>query len=106
MKIEAIDSVLLAVRDLDAACGPYERLGRKLSGARDGHRTLSVGGPADLFTVHFLAATAGPLALPWREAIAASRPLFAVAKVVVVEAERLLVNCVVVKERIDGNHGR
>src|SRR5262245_28056621 len=80
MKIEAIDSVLLAGSDLDA-CGPYERLGLKLSPARDGRRSLLVGGPGDLFAVHFLAAASagGPLALPSREAIASSRPLFAVA---------------------------
>ena len=66
MKIEAIDSVFLAAADLDAACRPYERLGLKLSPALDGRRTLLVGDPANLFAVHFLAATSadGPLARP------------------------------------------
>lgn len=80
MKIDAIDSVFLAVGDLDAACRPYERLGLKLSMALDGRRTLLVGGPANLFAVHFLAATStdGPMARPLRDAVAA-RPLLAVA---------------------------
>src|SRR5687768_3796857 len=81
MKIDAIDSVLLATGDLDAACRPYEQLGLKLSPALDGRRTLLVGGPADPFAVHFLAATPsdGPLARPLRDAVAAARPLLAVA---------------------------
>src|SRR4051794_36112048 len=81
MKIDAIDSVLLAAGDLDAACRPYERLGLKLSPAQDGRRTLLGGGPAGPFAVHFLAAAPsdGPLAQPLRDAAAAARPLLAVA---------------------------
>src|SRR3954447_7465858 len=75
MTHDAIDSVFLAVSDLDAACRPYERLGLKLSPARDGRRTLHVGGPASLFAVHFLADAA--LVPPLRNA--AARPLLAVA---------------------------
>src|SRR4051812_6631800 len=81
MTHDAIDSVFLAAGDLDAACRPYERLGLNLSPARDGRRTLLVGGPANLFAVHFLAAATrnGPLAQPLRDAVAAARPLLAVA---------------------------
>lgn len=63
MKIDAIDSVVLAAGDLAAACRPYERLGLKVSPARDGRRTLWVGGPGNSFAVHFQAAdpTNGPL---------------------------------------------
>ena len=51
MMLKTIDSVWLAAPDLDAVCRPYERLGLRLSPARDGRRTLSVGGPANLFAV-------------------------------------------------------
>jgi catechol 2,3-dioxygenase-like lactoylglutathione lyase family enzyme len=78
MIIEAIDSVLLAVADLDTAFRPYERLGLKLSPSRDGCRTLRVGGPDNLFAVHFLADAPGPVAQPLRRALAAGRSLFAV----------------------------
>src|SRR5262245_55593699 len=53
MRHDAIESVYLAVSDLDAACHPYERLGLKLSPAEGGRRTLHVGGPTNLFAVHF-----------------------------------------------------
>jgi catechol 2,3-dioxygenase-like lactoylglutathione lyase family enzyme len=80
MMIDAIDSVFLAVSDPDTACRPYERLGLRLSPTRDGCRTLHVGGPANHFAVHFLTADAdGPLAHLPRLALAAGRPLFAVA---------------------------
>src|SRR5262245_18381578 len=80
MKI-TIDSVYLAAGDLDDACRRYERLGLKLSPALDGRRTLLVGGPANLFAVHFLAAAPSdvPLARPLHDAVAAARPLLAVA---------------------------
>jgi catechol 2,3-dioxygenase-like lactoylglutathione lyase family enzyme len=80
MKIDAIDSVLLAVADLDAACRPYERLGLRLSPARNVRRTLRVGGAANLFAVHFRAAAGadGLLAQPLSQALAAGRSLFAV----------------------------
>src|SRR4051812_34301054 len=78
---QAIDSVFLAVNDLDAATRPYERLGLTLSPAHNGCRTLLVGGPGNLFAVQFLTATTqhGPLAGPLRHALAAGRSLFAVA---------------------------
>jgi catechol 2,3-dioxygenase-like lactoylglutathione lyase family enzyme len=77
----SIDSVFLAVANLGDACRPYERLGLKLSPARDGRRTLSVGGPANLFAIHFLADAdpGSPLAGPLRRALAAGRSLFALA---------------------------
>jgi hypothetical protein len=80
MPYDAIDSLFVAVPDLDA-CQLYERLGLRLSPARDGRRTLHVGGPANLFAVHVLAAAGpdGPLARPLRRALAAGRSLFAVA---------------------------
>jgi catechol 2,3-dioxygenase-like lactoylglutathione lyase family enzyme len=78
MNITAIDSVYLAVTDLDAACRPYERLGLRLSPLRDGRRTLHVGSPANLFAVHFQSAD-GPLARPVQRALDAGRALFAVA---------------------------
>lgn len=57
----------------------YERLGLKLSPALEGRRTLLVGGPANLFAVHFLAAAPSddPLTRPLRDA--ATWPLLAVA---------------------------
>src|SRR5438445_124032 len=81
MMFDAIDSVYLAVTDLAAACRPYERLGLRLSPARDSRSTLHVGGPANLLAVHFLtdAGREGPLAQPLRRALAAGRSLFAVA---------------------------
>jgi catechol 2,3-dioxygenase-like lactoylglutathione lyase family enzyme len=81
MLYHAIDSVYLAARDLDAACRPYERLGLRLSPPAAGRRTLHVGGPTNLFAVHFLAdADPGSLfAAPLRQAIDTGRSLFAVA---------------------------
>jgi catechol 2,3-dioxygenase-like lactoylglutathione lyase family enzyme len=81
MLYHAIDSVYVAVADLAAACGPYERLGLRLSPAQDGCRTLHVGGPARSFAVHFLADVKAdsPLAQPLRLALTAGRALFAVA---------------------------
>jgi catechol 2,3-dioxygenase-like lactoylglutathione lyase family enzyme len=53
----------------------------RLSAARDGRRTLHVGGPANLFAVCFLAEAVAdsPLSQPLRNVLAAGRPLFAVA---------------------------
>src|SRR3954469_18893440 len=84
MMFDAIDSVYLAVTDLDAACRPYERLGLRLSPARDGRRTLHVGGPANLVSLHFLsdADGEGPQAQPFRQALASGRSLFAVVLLV------------------------
>lgn len=81
MMFDAIDSVNLAAPDLDAACPPYQRLGWRQPQARDGCRTFHVGGPENLFSVHFLATAGqdGPMAQPLREAQAAGRSLFAVA---------------------------
>jgi catechol 2,3-dioxygenase-like lactoylglutathione lyase family enzyme len=79
MPYDAIESVFVAVPDLDA-CQPYERLGLRLSPAREGRRTLHVGGPASLFAVRFLADPGGdgPLAPPLRHALAAGRSVSAV----------------------------
>jgi catechol 2,3-dioxygenase-like lactoylglutathione lyase family enzyme len=88
----AIDSVLLAVPDLDTACRPYERLGLRLSPG-EVRRTFSVGGPANLFGVHLLADAErdSPLAQPLQLALAAGRSLFAVAlRVADLEAALLL----------------
>lgn len=78
--LDTIDSVFLAVPDLDAASRPYERLGLRLDSPEVGRRTLVVGGPGNLFAVHFLAETpdGSPLAGPVRNALAAGRGLFAV----------------------------
>lgn len=77
---DAIDSAYLAGRDLDACCGPYERLGLQLWPDRPGRRTLAVGGTANRFSLHFLSETArdGAPARPRREALATGRSLFAV----------------------------
>lgn len=76
----AMHSVFLAVTDPDAACRPYERLGLKVSPVRAGRRTLLVGGPTNLFAIHFLDATSteGLLARPLRDALDAARPLIGV----------------------------
>src|SRR3954452_1345559 len=80
MTFDAIDSLCLAVADLDTACRPYERLGLRFSPERDGRRTLQVGESTNLFAVHFLAEAGQdePLAGPLQRALAAGRPLFAV----------------------------
>jgi catechol 2,3-dioxygenase-like lactoylglutathione lyase family enzyme len=80
MPYEAIDSLYVAVPDLDAACRPYERLGLRPSPAQGGRRTLRLGGPAHRAAVHFLAGTSRdtPLAGPVRQALASRRGLFAV----------------------------
>src|SRR3954451_7186157 len=80
MTFDAIDSVFLAVADLNAACRPYERLGLRLSPDRDGRRTLQVGESRNLFSVHFLgdAGQDEPQAGPLRHALSVGRPLFAV----------------------------
>jgi hypothetical protein len=80
MHYDTLDSVLLAVLDLKAASQPYERLGLGLSPAHAGRRTISCGGPASPFSVHFLADEGpdGPLAGPLRQALAAGGGLFAV----------------------------
>jgi catechol 2,3-dioxygenase-like lactoylglutathione lyase family enzyme len=80
MPYEAIDSLFVAVPDLEAACRPYERLGLPPSSTRDGRRTLHVGGPAHRVAVHFLAEPGrdAPLAGPVRQALASGRGLFAV----------------------------
>jgi catechol 2,3-dioxygenase-like lactoylglutathione lyase family enzyme len=79
MYYDSIDSVLLAVADLDQALRPYERLGLRLSAVRPGRRTLLVGGTANPFTLHFLADAGDDagLAGPLRRALAAGRGLFA-----------------------------
>jgi len=80
MLYDAIDSVFLAVPDLEATSRPYERLGLRLTPAQAGRRTLICGGPGNLFAVHFLDATQdGPLAGQCRQALAAGRALFAIA---------------------------
>jgi catechol 2,3-dioxygenase-like lactoylglutathione lyase family enzyme len=75
-----IDSVYLAVADLEAASRPYERLGLKLSPSEVG-RLFHVGGPASLIAFHFLADAGmdSPLFPPLRQALGAGRSLFAVA---------------------------
>lgn len=75
MMLNALDSVFLAADDLDAACRPYERLGLNLSPVSNGRRTLLVGGPANLFAVHFLSSDS-PLTQQFGDA---ARPLLAVA---------------------------
>jgi catechol 2,3-dioxygenase-like lactoylglutathione lyase family enzyme len=79
MLYDAIDSVYIAVPGLDS-CRPYGRLGLRLSAPQDGSRTLQVGGPTNLFAVHFLSsASPGPLMSgPLGQALAAGRGLFAV----------------------------
>ncbi len=81
MLYDAIDSIYLAIRDLDAACRPYERLGLRFSPNLAGCRTLHVGGRTNLFAVHFIAdaAPGSPLAAPLHQALDAGRSLFAVA---------------------------
>jgi len=80
MLYDTIDSVYLAVPDLEATCRPYERLSLRLTPAQAGRRTLSCGGPDNLFAVHFLdAAHDGPLAGPCRQALVAGRALFGIA---------------------------
>jgi catechol 2,3-dioxygenase-like lactoylglutathione lyase family enzyme len=80
MIYDAIDSVYLAVPNLDAACRPYERLGLRLSPPRHGRRTLHVGGPTNLFLFNFLAEAGpdGPLAEPLRRACSTGQSLFAI----------------------------
>lgn len=74
MLYDAIDSAYLAVPDLDAAGRPYERLGLRPSPAHAGRRTLHVGGPGNLFSIHFVAEVAeSPLAEPLCFALAADR---------------------------------
>jgi len=79
MLYDAIGSVYVAIPGLDA-CRPYGRLGLRLAAPQEGSRTLQVGGPANLFAVHFLsAASPSPLlAEPLRQALAAGRGLFAI----------------------------
>src|SRR5215471_5186308 len=68
MRYEAIDHVVLAVPHLGAAVAPYEALGLNVgppSSPLDAslvQRSLSVGGPGNLFEVRFLAAD--PAGLP------------------------------------------
>ena len=77
---DAIDSAYHSAPDLDAAGRPYERLGLRPSPAHAGRRTLHVGGPGNLFSIHFVAEVAeSPLAEPLRQALTAARSLFAVA---------------------------
>lgn len=76
--IEAIDSILLAVPNLDGACRPYEGLGLFLSPAQDGRRSLQVGNAGNLVSVEFVIPYDGPLAEPIRRALDSCRPLFAV----------------------------
>jgi hypothetical protein len=60
MMFDAIDSVYLAVTDLDAACRPCERLGLRLSPARDGRRTPHVGGKVEQAAWDGLLEAGGP----------------------------------------------
>ncbi len=79
MTYDAMDSLFIAVPDL-GTCSPYERLGLRLSPARDGVRTLRVGAPGNSVAVHFLTGPGpdAPLAGPVRRALSAGRGLFAV----------------------------
>ena len=81
MLYDALDSVFLAVADLETAGQPYGRLGMRLSPAQAGRRSLSVGQAHNRFAVHFIVVPGSPplLAESWQRAQATDRGLFAVA---------------------------
>jgi catechol 2,3-dioxygenase-like lactoylglutathione lyase family enzyme len=74
---DRIDSLLVAVADLDA-CRPYERLVLPFATATASSRSFLVGGAASSVRVEFLAA-AGPLEQSRASVLAAGRPVFALA---------------------------
>jgi len=75
MNINGLDSVLVAVADLNVACAPYKRLGVRWSDAHG--RTFHVGNDSNRVAVHFLD-KADKLDDHHRQGLAAGRPLFAV----------------------------
>jgi catechol 2,3-dioxygenase-like lactoylglutathione lyase family enzyme len=81
MLYEAMDSVFLAVADLDSASQPYERMGLRLTDWRKRRRSLHVGTPGSVFALHFLADVSPdtPHSEPLRRSLAAGRGFYALA---------------------------